>query len=93
VKSPPQQPASALAGDALLAHYVAAARRSGESLYDESWVVPRASYFTWPKGKREGRCARTWGGTVFERLVRLGVLEKVEGPVVQEARDRQEDEP
>ena len=78
MKSPPQEPAKALTGQALLAYYCAA-RRAGQSPYDESWFAPHFS--TWRKGKPRPCDASGKQETVFDELMRLGVLEKVEGPI------------
>ena len=50
--------------------------------YDKSWVAPH--FNTWRKGQprpvgEKPPCPSN--GTVFDRLAKLGVLEKIEGPI------------
>ena len=78
MKPPPSQPAEPLSGKALLAYYCATLR-AGQPPYDESWFTPHFS--TWCKSKPRPRDASGKQETVFDELVRLGVLEKVEGPI------------
>ncbi len=49
--------------------------------YDKSWLAPHFS--TWRKGKSRprGEPPPASTSTVFDRLVKLGVLEKIEGPI------------
>lgn len=47
--------------------------------YDKSWLAPHFS--TWRKGQSRPRDASGRQETIFDELVRLGVLEKIEGPI------------
>jgi len=46
--------------------------------YDKSWLAPHFS--TWRKGKPRPP-GEPPGETIFDRLAKLGVLEKIEGPI------------
>ena len=48
--------------------------------YDKSWVLPPNSFHTWRKGKPRPP-GEPPGETIFDHLVKLGVLEKIEEPI------------
>jgi hypothetical protein len=82
MKTPPQPPVGTVISASWLPYY-AIARRIGEAIYDESWVVPDGDFVNWRRGQRKPRRrrARTWKGTLFDRLVKLSVLRKIDGPI------------
>ncbi len=65
-------------------HYGGVYRWKGPHEFDAHWMVQPGTFAAEPdprRWKRARRASCTWQCTVFGQLVRLGVLEKVEGPV------------